>query len=278
MSKIDFSEIEIGQVYGRPYLAKVWGYKTHFPLSRGVVTPSYSDQIILFVTKENQVSATKYNNYINDGYLYWEGEEKGGNDSRIIAAEQNKDTIHLFYRHKHHTEFFYLGIVKPVSFVKNEDKPSTFIYQIIGNPAFTTSTDEIQPNIISERETERRSLALSRIGQGAFRIHLIKLWGTCAITNVNIPEILKASHIKPWRSSTNIERLDPYNGLLLSPTIDALFDRGFISFEDDGYIIISKQLRKEQELLNIGPHIKLRNVFESSLKYLQHHKTNIFIK
>ena len=92
-------------------------------------------------------------------------------------------------------------------------------------------------------ETERKSIMLSRIGQGAFRSGLIGYWKRCAVTGCDSLDLLKASHIKPWRDSDNAERLDIYNGLLLIPNLDSAFDKGYISFDDGGKIIISDMIK-----------------------------------
>ena len=76
------------------------------------------------------------------------------------------------------------------------------------------------------QETTRQSVILSRIGQGQFRTDLIEYWQGCSISGCKQIEVLRASHIKPWRSSSNTERLDLYNGLLLLPNLDACFDSG----------------------------------------------------
>ena len=88
-------------------------------------------------------------------------------------------------------------------------------------------------------ETEKAALVMSRRGQGKFKQNVSLLERRCRITQVDRPEHLRASHIKPWRDSTNQERLDGENGFLLTPSIDHLFDRGFISFEDNGTLLIS---------------------------------------
>lgn len=90
--------------------------------------------------------------------------------------------------------------------------------------------------------TEKEALVQSRRGQGLFRQRLLAVEKRCRITGVADPEFLIASHIKPWRDSNNKERLDGENGLLLTPTIDRLFDRGFIGFEDSGELIVSPVL------------------------------------
>ena len=127
-------------------------------------------------------------------------------------------------------------------------------------------------------ETEREAIVQSRIGQGIFRDDLKKYWGEkCAITECELVKTLKASHIKPWRSSNNTERLDVYNGLLLIPNLDSAFDYGYISFDNEGKIIISSLL-KENDKAKLGIHseLRIRKVEESHLKYLEYHRQNIF--
>lgn len=90
--------------------------------------------------------------------------------------------------------------------------------------------------------TVRKALYLARIGQGKFRDDLLETQGDCFVTGVNDPRFLRASHIKAWSISSNEERLDHHNGLLLSPLYDHLFDGYFISFSDTGKLLISQHL------------------------------------
>ena len=112
-------------------------------------------------------------------------------------------------------------------------------------------------------ETERERLAKARVGQGRFRADLVKLWRkgeTCALTGVSIPEMLVASHIKPWRDSTDKERLDPMNGLLLVTHVDKLFDRHLLSFQDgrDGFsCVLHPRVRAEMNKLGVKVGMKL---------------------
>ena len=125
------------------------------------------------------------------------------------------------------------------------------------------------PNI-----TSRKGLVTSRVGQGEYRRKILKRWkNKCAVTDCTLIEVLIASHILPWRDSTNQERLDVDNGILLSPTYDALFDRHFISFEDNGNIILSNEL-SEAEYLKIGVtgREKIDKLTEGNLKYLRIHR------
>ena len=88
-------------------------------------------------------------------------------------------------------------------------------------------------------ETQKELLISARIGQHKYRKDLIELWEKCSVSKCKMTDILIASHIKPWNESSNEEKLDPYNGLLLLPNYDTLFDKHLISFDEDGRIIIS---------------------------------------
>jgi len=89
------------------------------------------------------------------------------------------------------------------------------------------------------QETERLAIIRARNGQGLFKDRVSRIESRCRVTGVENPVHLVASHCKPWRDSSNEERLNGENGLLLTPSIDHLFDRGFISFDDNGRLIVS---------------------------------------
>jgi len=125
--------------------------------------------------------------------------------------------------------------------------------------------------------TQRKQLIDARIGQGKYRDDLKKIYGQCLLTGITLDALLRASHIKPWRESSNEERLDPYNGLLLSANIDALFDRGMISFKDNGELIISNSLLNYELMESIGlnPAMKIK-LNSKSYKYLEWHRRRYF--
>jgi hypothetical protein len=101
-------------------------------------------------------------------------------------------------------------------------------------------------------DTERKSVIAARRGQGVFRADLEKIERACRLTGITTPSLLKAGHIKPWRACvTAKERLDGMNGLLLTPDADHLFDRGFISFENEGKVRISARVDRE-DLRRLG--------------------------
>jgi len=129
------------------------------------------------------------------------------------------------------------------------------------------------------RATEVERLVVQRVGQDLFRAGLLEYWeGRCAVTGLAIPDLLRASHIKPWAiCATDAERLDIYNGLLLAPHLDAAFDRGFITFGDDGQIAISAGLSTPDRLaLALAPVTCIRTLAEGHRAYLTWHRTHHF--
>lgn len=124
--------------------------------------------------------------------------------------------------------------------------------------------------------TEKERIVKARVGQELFKKKLLVRSCQCAICGMNIKSLLRASHCKPWGKANHKERLDVNNGLLLCPNHDALFDTGLIAFEDNGKIIISSQIEKDQyKLLNIDEHIRLEFINEQ-LQYIRYHRKEVF--
>jgi predicted restriction endonuclease len=118
-----------------------------------------------------------------------------------------------------------------------------------------------------------------RIGQDLYRAKLLEMWGgRCAITGVSCPDLLRASHAKPWKDANDHERLDPYNGFLLEARFDVLFDQGYISFNDEGSIIISPQLSHEDQLALgfIPTPLALKKLHPKHHPYLRWHREHVF--
>jgi putative restriction endonuclease len=127
--------------------------------------------------------------------------------------------------------------------------------------------------------TEKKSIVLSRLGQGFFRKALINYWNSCSLNDYKRFDLLVASHIKPWKDANNHERLDIYNGLLLPPNYDKLFDKGYISFDRNGKIIISKFFKEDDiRVFNITKREKLIRIEKIHTKYLEYHNDLILIK
>jgi putative restriction endonuclease len=140
------------------------------------------------------------------------------------------------------------------------------------------SIEDIESKIQSDNtipETEKHQLVKSRIGQGLFRSRVESIEKACRLTGVTQKNHLIASHIKPWAISNNSERLDGNNGLLLAPHVDHLFDKGYISFEDSGDIIVSPRL-DYSVMTSWGLLLKNAGLFSHSQSiYLAYHRENI---
>jgi putative restriction endonuclease len=128
-------------------------------------------------------------------------------------------------------------------------------------------------------KTQREQLIQARIGQGIFRINVEKIESKCRVTGLTDKRLLIASHIKSWKDSGNDERLDGQNGFLMSPHVDKLFDRGWMSFSDRGNILISEE--KVRMIFLIWSLDPVKNVGGFSFqqkKYLEFHRDVIFKK
>lgn len=154
----------------------------------------------------------------------------------------------------------------------------------MARPALQEWEDQLQVSIEQNSETPetvRKALVQARIGQGKFKERVSRFERSCRITRVENPTHLVASHIKPWRESDNRERLAGGNGLLLTPSVDQLFDRGFISFEDNGELLCSpvadtvslqRMGVKTEKVINVGR-------FNGDQKhFLDYHRKEIFLK
>jgi hypothetical protein len=132
-------------------------------------------------------------------------------------------------------------------------------------------------------KTEKETVINARRGQGKFRESVLILHKSCPFTGISNPLFLKAGHIKPWaKCETNEERLDPHNGLALSPAADHLIDQGYISFDDEGRAIFSSLARPEElNLLGFMPdqkRYKINIINEKHLSYIKFHRNFRFKK
>lgn len=152
------------------------------------------------------------------------------------------------------------------------------VAHLLAGEAATQFADEMQK---PPAATEVERLVRQRVGQDVFRRALIGYWrGRCAVTGLSVEPLLVASHIRPWaRCDSDAERLDVFNGLLLAPHLDALFDGGWISFGDDGGLLVSPELPSDQcALLGVQRDWRLTELAEQHFDYLTWHRREIFRK
>lgn len=145
----------------------------------------------------------------------------------------------------------------------------------VRNERILTEIESDLNSLIQDKTTTSKALILARLGQGQFRDDLLEREACCYVTGVSDIRLLRASHIKPWRSSSDQERLDPENGLLLTPNYDHLFDKHLLTFTDSGQILISKSIDpQELSVLGIDPNIVGRPLSESQRTYMKFHRSD----
>jgi hypothetical protein len=126
-------------------------------------------------------------------------------------------------------------------------------------------------------ETEREYIQKARVGQGQFRKYLLEAYrSTCPIVGISNAELLVASHIKPWNVCTNEERLDRHNGILLSALFDRLFDRGLITFDNDGAILASPCLAPDDRVRSGLDQAARLELSPKSRGFMEYHRNCVF--
>jgi hypothetical protein len=136
-------------------------------------------------------------------------------------------------------------------------------------------------NALDIGATEKEQIIKARRGQGRFRENVQKVEKVCRVSGVSDPQFLVASHIKPWRAATNQERLDGQNGLLLCPNVDFLFDQGFISFSDDGSLLVSPTADADclrRMGVPIDETVTVGTFSPGQRAYLSYHRRNVFLE
>ncbi|MEM6820316.1 MAG: HNH endonuclease [Verrucomicrobiota bacterium] len=243
--------LEVGEVYKRTDI------QDHFGGQRqgGISTPKNAAVVMIFSSEAGEnygyedgwvdPSTFRYTGEGQVGDMQW----RGGN-SAIRDHEKNGRRLLLFqYVRKAYVRFEgemrcveYESFLTPDRNGKQRDA-LRFILERVNDRSEKGTQGSGPFRYRKPNRTERQGLVTSRVGQGYYRQQILeKFDGQCAVTGCGIQEILIASHILAWRQSSEEDRLDVENGILLSPNYDALFDRHLISFQDDGSIILSKLL------------------------------------
>jgi len=210
----------------------------------------------------------------------------------IEKALGNKDSARYYIRSFDDIfrDFFrsiMLPIISYISILKLKDTDGNFLFlfrpslSYSFNPYYHPAKERQVEEAIEKRklpEREKEQLVKARIGQGAYRQRLLEESSECIITRVNDERILMASHIKPWSVSNDDEKIDHNNGLVLTPTYDKLFDQGFITFKDDGTIIISPYISPLNiKKLNLAQGRKyIVSLTDKRKEYLDYHREHIF--
>ena len=247
---------------------------------------------LIFIFTKSKSSQDVYIDEWRDDYFFYSGEgrvgdmEMTGGNKAIWNHEANNKEIHLFKDTKQSGYWEYIDSLKlvDINYYRNNDENGNerkaFQFVLLSTTKETeressiTTEDKKEYNYNKPNQTQRKGLVVTRVGQGYYRKQLLERWeNKCAVTSCTIKNILIASHIVPWRKSNDAERLDVGNGILLSPDLDALFDKHLISFNDEGNILISKNLTEDQ-LTNLGvsKDLRLHIVYPDMISYLSRHR------
>ena len=233
-----------------------------------------------------------YNNRIKDGIIYYTGMGRVGDQALIshnktlAESRTNGVTLHFFEVFQQ-GQYTYRGIVElvgePFTEIQkdmNGDARTVWVFPLKKVDDWTEEVTKLEKELEAQKtitNTEKEQVVKSRIGQSTFKDHLLQRECKCAICGITDKNFLIASHIKPWSKSTHAERLDVNNGLLLCPNHDALFDKAYISFDDNGQIVISSKLNETtKKYMNINPSIKIKMSKEMK-KYMKYHYENILM-
>lgn len=227
----------------------------------------YEDEYLNEIPSEPEYEYTLFNQYVHvfseteDNLFQYRGPARLRIKEAILNAAPDE---------KYSTWSYHLTIEGTL--MNSESIADTFAEAIIKN-------EDVEKNIPKGlKGYEREAVIKARINQTGFRQSLIRKYGKCCLCGVKSTALLLASHIKPWKDSNEDEKGDENNGLLLCPNHDKLFDRGLISFNDDGTILISGQLSNtDQILMNVRSDMTI-HVDVNMKKYLAFHRENCFKK
>jgi len=257
----------------------------------GISTPKDYPYIFIFTNKRG-VNYGYEDGWSEDGFFAYTGEGqrgdmsfKSGNKAIQNHGELNKKVFLFEETKKTFTKLTAEIICVDYTFIQLPDengknrKGIQFIFERATSDTKTESEQKgmASPSSLSRKPTvtERKGLVTSRVGQGYYRQGLMRKFnGKCAVTKSDLEEILIASHIVPWSKSTDDERLDVDNGVLLSPLYDALFDKHLISFTDEGEMLVSNNIEAQTSYLNIDKALKI-NVTYGMKQYLKRHRDEL---
>ena len=301
--------LSVGDKYSKKDLAELLGQPNLAKVREGIARCASSSATLFFVDLEKLGKEQRFhfNDFFQEDFFHWDSQTTQHIHTPMIQQIVKGDlTPHLFVRVvqkiKNVTQpFIYCGRLVFDTHEEGTSKPVHMLFHNIDYDDHTTNDDLIDvylwkpskagretqskinrqgvitPNRARKyrkpNETERKGLVTSRVGQGYYRQKIIERWeGKCPVSGLSIIPILIASHIVPWSQSNDEEKLDVNNGILLSPNVDALFDKCLISFKNDGSILISGKISIEDRVaLGLNHTIKIP-VSERMTPYLERHR------
>lgn len=291
--------LQIEGSYTSQDIDRLIGKKAGYTSQRGGAVTSHGENfILLFVTLDKVATATQYVDHLENNILMWEGQT----NQKFTESRMNSGSYQtmVFLRGTHHTPYTYYGRCVPVRQIRMpKGIPSKVVFCLYEWPYVDRTVVPVWRN--QEREvpdygpspvlsqepryavpalTEAERLETVRTKQTQYRNASLDFWHhRCAITGIDNPKILMASHIKPWRESSNEERVNPRNSLILTPLYDKLFDLGIVTFDtrEQGRIVLSDQLtERDYARLGVSERDRLVTVPSGTDAFLDYHKTYIF--
>lgn len=283
-------ELSIGSTIDNQRLCKIFGCSPQGGMRRSHKT----NTLVLISDRTKMYEDREHNGIYHYTGMGQKGDQELKSQNKTLAeSKDNGISVHFFEVMKK-GQYTYRGEVELAAdpYIDHQKDVDgrlrnvwVFPLKKVGNESITDSwIDEIEilemklKNDIQITNTEKERIIKSRIGQSVFKKKLIDRECKCAICGVTDVNFLIASHIKPWSKSSNIERLDVHNGLLLCPNHDALFDKGYISFDENGVLMISSKLSNTTKMfMNVTDSFRIKVTSEMK-KYLSWHYNNQFLK
>ncbi|MED4695188.1 HNH endonuclease [Peribacillus frigoritolerans] len=279
-------KLKVGQIINNNEIADIFKCS-----NQGGMRRAHATNTLVIISDHTKL----YDDHWEDDIFHYTGMGKKGDQSLTFAqnktlAESNTNKVDVFlFEVKKSREYTFAGQMElsgsPYQGEQlDEDRqlrkvwifPLKVVKQsLIVIEEIDTLIEKLDSNV-DVLDTEKESIIKARIGQSSFKSALLYEEKKCKLCGVTDSRFLIASHIKPWSQSNNYERLDKNNGLLLCPNHDALFDKGYISFKEDGSILISTSLDQASKVfLNINETMNIE-LNPDQQKYISWHRENLF--
>jgi hypothetical protein len=305
-------QLRLGDKYSKQELSKILREPTLKTVREGVFYGTKFRNTLLFVDleKEGKEERFHFNDYFEGEFFHWDSQTTQHPTSpKIREIVEGRATpllfVRLYQKVKSKTQPFVYCVrlefaelnpqtSKPVhlifrnldydDYTQNDDLTDLYLWKPNHSGKETSNTvsksavvsDNRKSRYQKPTKTERKGLVVSRVGQGYYRQQVIEKWnGVCPVTKLEVRRVLIASHIKRWSESSDEERLDPENGILLSPNFDSLFDRHLVSFTDEGHLVRSSRVTVD-DLIKMGINAAVViPISDGMKKYLDHHRERV---
>lgn len=276
---MDIEDLKINSVIDNDLLCEIFKCAP-----QGGMRRSHRTNTLVLISDRTKL----YQDIKKNGVYYYTGmgqvgdQELKSQNKTLAESKTNGVTVHFFEVLKPR-QYTYRGVVELANepYIDTQEdingnmrKVWIFPLKNVVDNGWIDEINELEKELINQKtisNTEKEQVIKSRIGHSTFKEKLLRRECKCAICGVTNKSFLIASHIKPWSKSNNAERLDVNNGLLLCPNHDALFDKGYISFDQEGNLVISSQLDEtSKNFMNINSSSKIE-MSEEMKKYMKYH-------